>query len=141
MTTFKPVLELPTDNLGERRRLLEEDLRQTIEVQTTTSLKKDLIELFRKFELEGDFTVTWDFYPESDDEGGSYMCICDVTIESATDSDFSADEIHAEIPYRWGSGSYEAQLDDEVREFLSEDSSDIYEINMESISITVQKGE
>ncbi|WP_442637877.1 hypothetical protein [Rossellomorea marisflavi] len=133
-------LTLPED-LGQRRQVLEEELDKTITILTTNSLTKSLVELFRKFGLEGQFSVSWDFYPESDDEGGSYMSISDVSVESSTDSDFSADEVTAELSYSWGNGTYTAQLDDEIRDVLSGFESDIYKSDMDDITVTIQKGE
>lgn len=133
-------LTLPED-LGQRRQVLEAELDKTITTLTTNSLTKDLVELFQKFGLEGQYSVSWDFYPESDDEGGSYMSIGDVSVESSTDSDFSADEATAELPYSWSGGTYTAQLDDEVRDVLSGFESDIYKSDLDDITITIQKGE
>jgi len=133
-------LKLP-ENLTQRRAILEEELDKTITLQTTESLTSQLIQTFKNFKLAGEFSVTWDFYPESDDGDSSYMSIGSVEVTSDTDNDFDASDKIREIPYSWKEGTYSSSLQGEIRDLLIDDSSDIYRIDMESIKITVEEGE
>lgn len=134
------VLNLPKA-LGARRNILEKELHKTILEIVENSLLTDLTELFKNFGQEGEFTINWDFYPENDDNGGSYMSITDIHVISANDSEFDPEEVFAEVPYTHTDGTYRTDLYDKIYDFMSANESDIYEVEVDKITFTVPKGE
>lgn len=69
---FEGFLSLPTENLQKRREILEKELKSVIVEMTFTGLKKDLKEFLNKLDIKNQTVeVSWDFYGEYDDEGGT----------------------------------------------------------------------
>lgn len=127
--------------LGARRNALENELHSVVVELTELRLKNGLTELFKNFGLDGTFTVSWDFYPESDDSGGTYTSITDLVVSSEENPEFDVEEVTAELKFSHSDGTYEAGLYDELYDFFSGFSSDIEETDSYEMTIIVPKGE
>jgi hypothetical protein len=126
MTKFKPNLELSVDNLAERRKVLQEELDKTISELVTNGLRQSVNELFELAGVTNAISMNWDFYPESDDEGGSVWYVDSLNVN------FDGEEIDLEEAtvkresWRKDGTFYEYSLYDELRDIMSDFSSDLY---------------
>jgi hypothetical protein len=129
MTNFAETLTLSTTNLRERRSQLESELNKVVVEIVVTEVKESISKAISEefAEQKPDIArLSWDFYPESDDEGGSDWWVTDV---SAYDSegeyvelgDFSYEQLSWNKEY-----TYQVGLDEAVREILSDFRDDLY---------------
>jgi hypothetical protein len=134
MTEFDKVLELPVDDLKERRRVLEEELSKTIVELVSSELKKELKELFSEYGIQDVSRVTWDYHGEYDDEGGTYWAICDIDIELKNGDSIDKNEYSVKRTPSWSNGAtYTYYLEDDLHELLSGYHSDLYEYDINEI--------
>lgn len=134
MTNFDTAINLPTDNLKERRSLLEAELKKTVVAQVEAELKEKLEIALSQTEIKIT-KISWDFYPESDDEGGSVYYPEGVSIYNEDgymdDEDFEGIEIKEKSKYSDTVYSYDVY--DYVRDTVSEFSSDLYDYDIYEI--------
>lgn len=126
MANFEPTLTLSVDNLDERRNQLQTELNKVIHEQVTTGLKESL-----KLNLkDSDVNITrlsWDFYPESDDEGGSVWYTSDLSAQDENGEYIELEEIKVE-QLSWNKEyTYESDLRDILSEILHDYSRDLYD--------------
>lgn len=134
MGEFKEVLTLPVDDLKERRKLLESELEKVIVKDITTELKEVIGDVLKKTDIKLE-RVSWEFHPESDDEGGvdywpSYVQVFASTGEIEEDSDES---IEIKVKSEYSDYVYTYDLFEFITEQLHEHSSDLYEYDIEEI--------
>lgn len=131
-------LELPV-NLQERRSILEKELSNVVQNIVHKSLAISIKELCKEFKITGSLAVLeWDFYPESDDEGGS--------IQYPTGIYFTVDGRNVDMEehlttkiYNWSEEEYEQSLDEEVRELLHEWKYDLFDHSIFNVSIDISE--
>lgn len=146
MAKFKSTLELPAEDLKTRREVLEEELKLVVKELAAIKITKDiLLNLDVNNVPFTQLNVEWDFYPESDDEGGSvyYPSISNIETDIGDkvleELEIEINEFPIKIKYSWSDTIYESTLGDLVSEILSEYSSDLYEYDVYSISIDLSK--
>lgn len=128
------VLNLPED-LKDRRRVLETELRATVKELISVELKRELFDLINSQGIVLDdkpTKITWEFHPESDDEGGTDWWISYVQLHGENDL-IDAEEITFMKKYSWSGNEYEASLDEEIREILTDWRDDLYRHGVEEI--------
>lgn len=128
MTKFDKTIELPVNDLKQRREMLEKELKKTVVKMVTMDIKKEIRDSFKDKGVTIK-DVSWDFYPESDDEGGAYYYTEGLSI--TTVEDFDADEFKLEIEH-YGT-IYEESVQEIIRDILNESSSDLYEYDIYEI--------
>lgn len=129
-------LSIPT--LLERRYTLEKELGKVVERIVTISIIEDVNGLLQEENLKKKElkikSISWDFYPESDDEGGSVYYPEGVTVE--LESGEEANEIIVdEQKYRGES------LTDMIHEFIIEYSEDLYECDIYNLDFEKESGD
>lgn len=134
MNRFAAILELPVEDLRKRRALLQDELDKTISELVTRDLRKEINELFTKAQINNALSVHWEFYPESDDEGGTVWYTNDIYVK------FDGEEIDLyKTTYKeesWRKGTYYNTLvGDSLSEILSEYSDDLYSQLIEEIDL------
>jgi hypothetical protein len=131
-------LSLPVD-LQERRELLEKELKNTVTGLISQKLTSKLKTLFQEFKLEGEIaTISWEFHPESDDEGGTDWYPSYVTLE-VDEETIEIEEVTVNKKSKYSSDFYDHQLDDEIHDMLYDWKEDLHKNNVEKI--TVKLGE
>jgi hypothetical protein len=137
MTNFEPTLELSVDNLRERRSQLQSELNKTVTELVTTGLKASVKELFALAGVTNAQRISWDFYPESDDEGGSNWYVTDIYVSfdgEGEDIDLEEVTIQRES-WRKDGTFYEYSVYDELRDIMSDFSSDLYDQDITDIEL------
>lgn len=116
----------------ESLKMMREELeKQTKEVVTEIVLHelKEVLEAPLKEAGIEVTKITWDFYPESDDEGGSNYYPEGVVISTVDDVDLDGIIITEVLSY----GTYDREVEDFVREKLCDYSSDLYDYDIYEI--------
>lgn len=149
MTKFKEVLELPVEDLKARREILEEELSLVVSKLASVKITKEVLSQLKTGLNDLPFTqlnLEWDFYPESDDEGGSVYYPSDLNIETDIHNEalekFGVDEIDdfpIKVKSNYSEQIYDYNLRDVLMEILCDYSSDLYEYNVHSITIDLSE--
>lgn len=132
------VLNLPAD-LKERREVLENELKETVTKLISSQLNSSLRELFLEYGLSGEEAIlTWEFHPESDDEGGtdwhpSYFNL-DVDGESV-----EMGELTVNKKSKWSDTFYDYTLDEEMHEFIYDWKEDLYNNGVKKLIIRMSE--
>lgn len=137
MTNFEPTLTLSVDNLQERRSQLQVELNKTVTELVTTGLKASVKELFTLAGITNAQRISWDFYPESDDEGGSNWYVTDIYVsfdDESEDVDLEEVTIQRES-WRKDGTFYEYSVDEELRDIMSEFNSDLYDQDITGLEL------
>lgn len=135
MSNFEPTLNLSTTDLRERRRQLQAELNKTITELVTAGLRQSVKELFETAGITNAVSLNWDFYPESDDEGGSVWYVDYVSVT------FDGEEIDLEEAtvkresWRKDGTFYEYSVYDELRDIMSEFSGDLYDQDIYDVKL------
>lgn len=136
MTKFEPVLNLSVDNLKERREQLETELSKVVNEQVTTGLKEYVNDILAKANITNATSLTWEFYPESDDEGGTDWHVNDLYLRTNDDEDIDMDEIEFEVESTYRKGElYTVSLRDELYDMMYGFRDDLYEQGIEEITL------
>lgn len=117
---LKATLELSTTDLHARRKALREEIKETTIALINTEVKRILQEIFDEEGIEKVSSVSFDTYPESDDEGGSYQRIEYIRARTVEDEDIDLDE----------HGLYDA-----IYDTLSDYSEEIYEYGIWEVEL------
>jgi len=120
MTKFEPVINLSVENLRERRSQLEKELNKVVVELVTVELKDSISKDFSVVGLDV-ARISWDFHPESDDEGGSDWWVTDVTAVDSSGDEVNIEDIVVEHS-RWNEN-----LRDLITETLSDYREDLYD--------------
>ena len=130
-------LVLPVD-LKERRMVLEEELKNTVSEQIAITLTDKANGLFEQYGIKGETAkITWEFHPESDDEGGTDWWASYVQLFV----DGERIETEEKIVNRKSSYSdryYDCALSDELSELINDHSSDLYQYDIESLETRIE---
>lgn len=121
MSKYESTLNLPVDDLRERRSILETELSRVITDLVTKDLRDSIISNTEGITIS---RITWDFYPESDDEGGTNWHTNDICVYGE-DEEIDMDEIT--ITQTYSSGTYDVELRDIIYDVLAEYRDDLYE--------------
>jgi hypothetical protein len=133
MSKFEPTLNLSTTDLRERRRQLQTELNKTITEIVTAGLRQSVNELFEKAGVTSAVSINWDFYPESDDEGGSVWYVESLSVNfDGEDIDLEDYTVRHES-WRKDGTFYEVSVEDELRDIMSEFSGDLYSQDIYSL--------
>lgn len=140
MTTekFEPTLELATDDLATRREQLQAELKKTVIELVTTGVKEMLKDELVKFGVDPSKveSVSWDFYYESDDEGGTNPYLESLNINMVDgEEELDMDELTTEKKYSWSGNTYEANLREELYELFHDFSDDLHRYDIYEIEI------
>jgi cation transport regulator ChaB len=120
-------------NLSRVRMMLEQELSNVIKQQVTEALTEDIEKARVEAGIEEKITkVTWEFHPESDDEGGTDWWIYYVNIHGENGV-IDAEEINYTKKSSWSDRMYEASLQEEIREVLGDWRDDLYTYGIEEI--------
>lgn len=148
MIKFKEVLELPVEDLKARRELLEEELSLVVSELASMRITDEVLSQLSSG-LNLPFTqlnLEWDFYPESDDEGGTDYYPSDLNIETDIHNGdlekFEVDDIDdfpIKVKSKYSEDIYEYTLREILMEVLCDFSSDLYDYNVHSISINLSE--
>lgn len=134
-------LTLP-HSLSERREVLEKELRKTVAAIVEEGLQKEVKESLTEAGFtEGTATLSWDFYGQYDDEGGTDM-VPDHAYLTVNGESVDTDEItfiHHYTNYKGEPDSYETNLYDDLNEVLSSYGGDLYDTDTDEV--TVKLGE
>jgi hypothetical protein len=129
-------LVLPVD-LKERRELLENELRNTISEQISLDLTNDVNGLFEQYGIKGDLaTISWEFHPESDDEGGTDWYPSYITL-SVDGEEIEMKEKVANKKSSWSDSYYDYSLDEEIHELICEWRDDLHRYDVESLLVRI----
>lgn len=121
--TIEP-LKIP--DLYERRDSLEKELKEVVVEICLIDIEKDITNLIKEHELGIEVEdISWEFYPENNDEGGAYYFVEGLHINLTNNEE--ADEVI--IQNSWGSET----LTEIIRETLNEYSEDLYEYGVHNI--------
>lgn len=131
MSKFEANLELPVEDLKERRRILEAELSKVVVEIVTTDIKSQLNEELAKSPVKIS-RLSWDFYPESDDEGGSDWYVCDLSAYDENGDYIETEEIEIE-KISYDGKPYMYNLRDVLSDFMSDYSSDLYDEDITEI--------
>ncbi|AGI11837.1 hypothetical protein X915_gp183 [Bacillus phage vB_BanS-Tsamsa] len=136
MTKFESNLNLSL-NLQERRMQLRNELNKTITEIVTTSLRESVRDLFNEVGIEGVESLNWDFYPESDDEGGSvwYVDYVGVSFKEGVEKVDLEEVTFQKESWRKDGTFWEANLMEELREIMCEFSRDLYDQDITEIEL------
>lgn len=130
------VLNLPVD-LKERREMLENELKKTVTELISQQLANDLKVAFEEYKLTGEVaTISWEFHPESDDEGGTDWHPSYFTLE-IDGEDIEMEEISVNKKSKWSESYYDYTLDEEVHELIYDWKDDLYKNNIEKIVVKI----
>lgn len=137
MTNFEPTLSLSVDNLRERRSQLQVELNKTVTELVMTGLKESVNQLFALAGITTATSIEWDFYPESDDEGGSDWYVTDISVSFDDESeDIDLEEVTVQREsWRKDGTFYEYSVYDELRDIMSEFSGDLYDQDITEIEL------
>ncbi|MCL1696359.1 hypothetical protein [Lysinibacillus sp. BPa_S21] len=146
MTKFKEVLELPVDDLKARREILEEELSLVVSELASVKITEEVLSQLKTELNDLPFTqldLEWDFYPESDDEGGSVYYPSDLNIKhNGKLEGYGVDDIEdfpVKVKSKYSESIYDYTLRDVLMEVLCDYSSDLYDYNVYSISIDLSE--
>jgi hypothetical protein len=132
----KEVLELPT-NLRERRKLLEAELSKTVSEQISQELSKKLNETFDEFGIKGELAIiSWEFHPESDDEGGTDWYPSYITLK-VDGEDIDMEEIKINKKPNWSEKYFDFALDEEINDLVHEWSDDLHKHGVEELIVEI----
>lgn len=137
MNKFEKTIELPVDDLKQRRELLEDELKKTIVELVTTDLKSKLSTEFDKLDLGKLTSASWEFHGEYDDEGGTAYYPSYIQLSNEEGSIDYEDEPYNEIVIKQKSKYSDYVYEYDIAEFLSdvlhEYSSELYDYGIEEI--------
>lgn len=121
------IAPLKIPSLSERRQNLQKELAQVVTEICLTDIEREVVNVIEEYKLKIEVEdMSWEFYPESDDEGGAYYFVEGLNISIADGQD--ADEVT--LITEWG---IEASLTEYIREILNEYSDDLYQYDVSSI--------
>lgn len=121
MSKYESTLNLPVDDLRERRSILESELSKVIADLVTKELRDSIISNVKDIKIT---RITWDFYPESDDEGGTDWHTNDICVYGE-DGEIDTEEITITQTYSYG--TYDVELRDIIYDVLAEYRDDLYD--------------
>lgn len=149
MTKFKEVLELPVEDLKARREILEEELSLVVSELASIKITEEVLSQLKTELNDLPFTqlnLEWEFYPESDDEGGSVYYPSDLNIETDIHNEvlekFGVDDIDdflIKMKSNYSEQIYDYALRDVLMEILCDYSSDLYDYSVRSITIDLSE--
>jgi hypothetical protein len=129
-------LVLPVD-LKERRELLENELRNTISEQISLDLTNDVNGLFKQYGITGDLvTISWEFHPESDDEGGTDWYPSYITL-SVDGEEIEMKKKVINKKSTWSDSYYDYSLDEEINELICDWRDDLHKHDVESLLVRI----
>lgn len=132
---FLPTLHLPTDNLQERREILEAELKKVIENLLFDGIKKDVNELLAEAGVQNAVEISWEFHPESDDEGGTSWYFEYISIETKDGFlDLDDYEIKKESWKKDGT-FFDVCLRDELSDVMYDYRDDLFKYHFDSVSL------
>lgn len=134
MKEFKKVLEIPVDDLKARRKVLEEELAETVTTLLFTDVKEKVNKTLEEFGVKGS-EISWEFHPESDDEGGTDWWISYIQVKDEDGELLDIDDISIDKKSRYSDNTYEHCLSDELSELMYDYKDDLYEYDIEEISL------
>ncbi|MGE6627889.1 hypothetical protein [Bacillus pumilus] len=115
LAKFEETIHLEVDDLSVRRKQLEEELRKTVVELLFFNLKKNIKAVISDFEIDQVVSsVKFDFYYESDDEGGQDPYLTDYRIIGEDGSEIDIDDLEKEV--QWGGTTYTETLKDQLDE-------------------------
>ena len=142
MAKFKAVLELPVEDLQARREELQKELKLVLQELSSIKITEEALSQLGGGLNDLPFTqlnLEWDFYPESDDEGGSIYYPTGLSIShNGKLEGYGVDDIEdfpVKVKSRYSDTIYDYELRDVLMEILCDYSSDLYEYDVDSITI------
>ncbi|PLR99527.1 hypothetical protein [Bacillus sp. T33-2] len=134
MSKFESTLILPVEDLQERRRILEKELREVVVATVFTGLKNDLQELFITYNVkEVPSGVSWEFHGEYDDEGGTDYYPNYIRVFDENGDSIELEEYKTKKKSKYSDNVYEYSLDEEIHEAVCNYREDLYEHDIEEI--------
>lgn len=132
MTEFKEVLNLPVDDLAERKRILKEELKKVVIELTFKNLKEELKD---KFDMFGIKRVTWEFHGEYDDEGGTDWIVSCFNFYDTNGENIDGHECKYKEKSKYSDSVYEHDLLDLAYDVISDYNNDLYEYDIEELTL------
>jgi hypothetical protein len=125
--------------LKERREMLENELRNTISEQISLDLTNDVNGLFKQYGITGDLaTISWEFHPESDDEGGTDWYPSYITL-SVDGEEINMEKKVLNKKSKWSDSHYNYSLDEEINELICDWRDDLHKHDVESLLVRIGK--
>ena len=141
MSKFENVLNLPVDDLVERRKVLEEELKKTVVETVFTKLKNELETPLKEAGVGNLTSISWEYYPESDDEGGSIyypnyiqVFVDGEALENIDNEDDEQERIFIKHKPSWSKSIYEESIEEFIMGVLCDYRSDLYDYDIEEIT-------
>ncbi|MEE5181122.1 hypothetical protein JDW21_19195 [Bacillus subtilis] len=135
MSKLESVLNLSTDNLRERREQLENALKETVVELIFTELKPKLKEKLNEFGLINVASVEWEFYYESDDEGGTDPYLNYIRCKKDDGTEIDTEELTIEKKSEYSDRIYINTLNDELYEIFGNWNDDLHEYYITEIPL------
>lgn len=135
---LQSTLELYTDDLKLRRKQLEAELRSTVVKLVSEGVKNMLTTELKGFAVDVSKvkSVSWDFYYESDDQGGTDPYMESISINMVDgEEELYLDEITVEKVSSWSGDKYEVSLGEELNELFYEFKNDLHDYGIEEIEL------
>jgi len=127
-------LVLPV-KLSERRRVLEKELSKVVTELCFAGLREELNKVFEEYKVEPKPTrVTWEFYGEYDDEGGTTYYPRGINV-FADEEEIDYKNYVINKKSKWSNDFYDYELDEELREIICDYRHDLYEHDIEEIDL------
>lgn len=129
-------LALPT-NLEERRTLLEAELQKVAYALIARDLVPCIKELFTKANVPPIERLSWEFYPESDDEGGTKMYITSLCAYDKEEKAVHIDDYSFQKEFYGNDGTtYTSYVGDELIDILYDFRSDLEEYEIDELQLS-----
>lgn len=120
---------------------LKAELKKTMSEMISLKMGSTVRELLDQYEIKGEVAhISWDFYPESDDEGGTVWYPEGIELEiDGTSIEMSDHEIERKSKY--SDMVYAYDLSEDMNELLNDISNTLYEADVTSLTINLFGGE
>lgn len=146
MDNFKSSINLSITDLKARRSTLEEELKKTVVKIVIDEIKEGLEKPLMDAGVGKLTKISWEFHPESDDEGGTDYypnCIQVFTEDGEMEDIHGEDTEDGEEPIiikrksSWSDTVYEYSVGELVSDLINENSDDLYNHDIEEITFQV----
>jgi len=129
------------ENFEVKIKELKAELKKTMSEMISLKMGSVIKGLLAQYEVEGEVAnIQWDFYPESDDEGGTIWYPEGIELE--VDGNYiEMSDLVVERKSKWSDSVYEHDLAEDMNELLNDISNTFYEADVTSLTINLLREE